>query len=360
MEFSMSFPAIRGLQAQKEFYSIMCPLDLLSKLFSFYNDETPEEFRAQRYLNEKRIPEIRDYILNNSDTYVFSSITASIDGDFVFEPNPQNENIGMLKVSMTSRFLVNDGQHRKAAIDAALKERPALKSESISVVLYIDKGLKQSQQMFSDLNRHAVNVSNSLNVLYDHRDPIAFFTRNLLTKHPRLDSLIDKSNNSIGKKSKKIFKLSNLRNAIAVLFGKADISSNDDLQTFAIEYWTYLFENFNEWKHIINGEVSAYSSRHSSIATYGLVLEAFGILGGTLYLSNKTDWKKNLDLLNEIDWSRSNPNWLNRFVHPDGSIKNSTLNTKLISNKIKELIHIDLSSDDLKEELKFRKEHHHV
>lgn len=356
----MSFPAIRGLQAQKEFYSIMCPLDLLSKLFSFYNDETPEEFRAQRYLNEKRIPEIRDYILTNDDTYVFSSITASIDGEFEFEANKQNENIGMLKVSMTSRFLINDGQHRKAAIDAALKDRPSLKFESISVVLYIDKGLKQSQQMFSDLNRHAVNVSNSLNVLYDHRDPLALFTRNLLTRHPRLDTLIDKSNNSIGKKSKKVFKLSNLRDAIAAVFGKSNVVLNEQLHDFANEYWDYLFSNFNEWKHIINGEVTAYSSRNSSIATYGLVLEALGIVGNSLYANNNTEWEKHLDQLNHIDWSRTNAHWLNRFVHPDGSIKKSTLNTKLIANKIKMLINIELSSEDQKEEQKFRKEHHHV
>lgn len=32
------------------------------------------EFRAQRKLNEQRIPEIRDYIINNRDSYVFTSI----------------------------------------------------------------------------------------------------------------------------------------------------------------------------------------------------------------------------------------------------------------------------------------------
>ncbi len=46
MHFNYTFPAIRGKQANKEFYSIMCPLGILSKLFSFYNDEIPPEFRA--------------------------------------------------------------------------------------------------------------------------------------------------------------------------------------------------------------------------------------------------------------------------------------------------------------------------
>lgn len=46
MNFNYRFPAIRGLQAGKEFFSIICPLDVLSKLFTFYNNEIPEEFRA--------------------------------------------------------------------------------------------------------------------------------------------------------------------------------------------------------------------------------------------------------------------------------------------------------------------------
>ena len=183
MNFNYSFPAIRGYQSKQEFFSIICPLDVLSKLFTFYNNEIPEEYRAQRIINEKRIPEISNYILNNSDNYVFSSITASIDGEYNFtSSNGTNKDIGMLEVSMTSNLLINDGQHRKAAIDEAIKENPSLKDENISVVLFVDQGLKRSQQMFSDLNRHAVKVSKSLGILYNHRDPQIKFLKEFLNQ----------------------------------------------------------------------------------------------------------------------------------------------------------------------------------
>jgi len=78
--FTYNFPAIKGIQAKKEYYVAMCPLRIIPKIFLFDEEEVPPEFRAQRILNKYRIPEITNYIINNSDSYVFSSLYASIDG----------------------------------------------------------------------------------------------------------------------------------------------------------------------------------------------------------------------------------------------------------------------------------------
>ena len=42
--------------------------------------------------------------------------------------------MGVLEVSLDARFLMNDGQHRKAAIVAALEEDESIGDETISVV----------------------------------------------------------------------------------------------------------------------------------------------------------------------------------------------------------------------------------
>jgi cysteine sulfinate desulfinase/cysteine desulfurase-like protein len=39
-------------------------------------------------------------------------------------------NMGELRVSLEARFLINDGQHRRAAIEEALKQRPELTEPS--------------------------------------------------------------------------------------------------------------------------------------------------------------------------------------------------------------------------------------
>lgn len=359
MNFCFSFPAIRGCQAQKEFFTIMCPLEVLSKLFDFYNDEIPEEHRAQRILNEKRIPKIKNYILQNPRDYVFSSITASIDGEYSFESTNLNKDIGILSISMNSNLLINDGQHRKAAIDEAIKENPNFKNESISVVLFVDEGLKKSQQMFSDLNQHAVNVSNSLGILYNHRDPDILFTKSFLNNHKSLFDLIDKSNNSISQKSNKLFTLSNFHTAFTSVYNGKDIAKNTTAQKFTHDYWDYLINNFSEWRFVINKEYSPYSSRKSSVASYGVVLEALGLIGNYIFKNNISPWRHYIDKLNQIDWTKTNQeHWLYRCILNNGNVHKSQLNVRLTAIKIKILIGLKLTKTELCEEEKFRKEYY--
>lgn len=358
MNFNYIFPAIRGYQSQKEFFSIICPLDVLSKLFTFYNTEIPEEFRAQRILNEKRIPEISNYILNNADNYVFSSITASIDGDYNFIPsNKADDNIGILEVSMTSNLLINDGQHRKAAIDEALNENPDLKNESISVVLFVDQGLKRSQQMFSDLNKHAVKVSKSLGILYNHRDPKIQFLKEFLDQNKEFNVILDKSHDVIAKKSNKLFSLNNFNTAFERSYNHGNIEDQPELQAYVIKYWNYLSKNFKEWSFVIKKEISAYHARQNSVAVYGIILESLALLCFYMYSENITNWKMTLKKLNKIDWSKSNQeDWLNRCMLENGSMHKSTKFIYRTYYRIKELLDFELTQSELEHDQELRKE----
>src|SRR5262245_57250592 len=123
--FEYVFPAIRGLQARREYYVSMCPLRLLPKIFLFNEEELVPELRAQRTLNKSRLPDMTRYILDNRSGYVFSAITASIDGQVRFEPlgsESDSKRVGLLHIPMSAQFIINDGQHRRAAIEMALRE----------------------------------------------------------------------------------------------------------------------------------------------------------------------------------------------------------------------------------------------
>lgn len=74
-------------------------------------------------------------------------------------------------------FQIEAGEHQ---FDESLKD------ETIAMVLYRDKGLARSQQMFTDLNKHAVNTSKSLNTLYDSKDPMAVMTKQVVAQVPFL------------------------------------------------------------------------------------------------------------------------------------------------------------------------------
>lgn len=355
--FCYSFPAIKGNQACKDFFVIMCPLGVLSKLFIFNEDELPAEYRAQRTINKSRIPEIAHYILSNPHDYVFSSLTASVDGDFEFFPIDvkNSKDIGTLRISMDSKLLINDGQHRRAAIEEALKADSKLGDETISVVLFIDENLKKSQQIFADLNKHAVNVSKSLGVLYDSRDPIARITKSLLEQNTYLKHYTDKENPSLSKFSPKLFTLSSIYELNKKLVKKLNL--NDlKVNSFVFEFWSVLCSNMIEWQFVFNKEITPHLFRTDYISSNGVILEALGLIGNYLYKNNSSNWQSILSNIRSIDWHRSNlEDWQYRVIGTNGRIIKSATNITLSNNLIKMKLNIPLSAEEKKLEKDYKK-----
>ncbi|MDW8801467.1 DNA sulfur modification protein DndB [Clostridium sp. A1-XYC3] len=354
--FYYTFPAIKGKQAQRDYFVIMCPLGVLSKLFIFNEEELPAEYRAQRTLNRSRIPEIANYVISNPKDYVFSSLTSSVDGNFEFTPFPDDKTkeIGILKISMDSKLLINDGQHRRAAIEEALKAAPELGDETISVVLFIDENLKRSQQIFADLNKHAINVSKSLGVLYDSRDPIALITKHLIESNALLKNYTDMENTSLPKFSPKLFILSSVNETNKKLLSKLN-ANDENNKNFVYDFWNFLCENLKDWQFVFNKEISPHIFRNTYVSSNGVVLEALGIVGNYLLKNNIIDWENYLIKLNDIDWNRSNlKNWEDRVIGKSGRIIKSSRGVRLTSNLIKTQIGLPLSKDEEKLELEFK------
>jgi len=357
--FSYNFPAIRGIQSGKEYYVAMCPLRIIPKIFLFDEEEIPPEHRAQRILNKSRIPELTNYIVENQNDYVFSSITASIDGEVNFQPynnEPSSKDLGQLRISLDARFLINDGQHRRAAIEEALKISPELGSETISVVFFYDEGLKKSQQIFSDLNRHAVNTTSSIGILYDHRDKLAIVTKNLLFKNQFLNRYTDREKVSLSKNSPKILALNHIFNTNLKVLGisKGQEISDED-EKFINDFWDVLTDSVQEWKQVLNKDLSPRDLRANFIVGHGVFIEAVGIVGRYLREYYPNDWTFFIDKFKKIDWSRNNSDdWLNRAFNQNGRIQKTNLTIQLTANKIKELLNLPLLENEQNIEEKFK------
>src|SRR5262249_53412757 len=152
----------------------------------------------------------------NRDTYVFSALTASIDGEVRFDgfgSSTDERKIGLLHVPMSAQFIINDGQHRRAAIESALRENPDLGDETIAIVMFIGVGLERCQQMFADLNRYAIRPSKSLGVLYDHREEAAKLTKLLILKSSVFRDVVEMERSTLSARSRKLFTLSALYTA---------------------------------------------------------------------------------------------------------------------------------------------------
>src|SRR5258707_103923 len=119
----LSFPAMRGCMGRRDYFVTMVKLSLVPRLFKFRDwAELPPEQRPQRVLQKSRVQDIGRYILDNEDGYLFSSLTASFDCDPAFTPVKGHDKIGTLTIPLDADLVINDGQHRRAAIDEALKE----------------------------------------------------------------------------------------------------------------------------------------------------------------------------------------------------------------------------------------------
>src|ERR1700761_2003295 len=95
----VTFPAMRGQMGQRTYYSCMMKLNVIPKMFTFrdWAEFRPED-REQRVLNEKRVPEIGKYIVDNEDGFLFSAITASYKCEAKFKPAGGSESIGFLEM----------------------------------------------------------------------------------------------------------------------------------------------------------------------------------------------------------------------------------------------------------------------
>jgi DNA sulfur modification protein DndB len=344
----VSFPTMRGMMGARQYYATIFSLAEIPRLFKFTEWEqfTPE-LRAQRVLNVSRVPDIAKYILDNEDGYIFSSITASFSTPVNFVPSETSPDLGTLEMELeNTEFVINDGQHRCAAIAAALKENPAIGKDKISVLLFAGENLERMQQMFSDLNRFAHKTSKSLDILYDHRDNLSALTMDLSEQVDVFRGMIDKERITIPLRSPKIFTLATLYDATEELLGdhiaKKGTREYSDKLRVGVEYWSELATVMTDWKKVKDGDLKAPELRQEKINTHAVVIRALGGVGAALMQHHASEWRDKLTKVREIDWRKSvgtkvNPLWDNVCITAGSVVSNRQARAQTLS-VLKELI----------------------
>ena len=325
----IEFPAMRGLIGQREYYSCLMKLSTVPKMFTFRDwiEFAPED-REQRVLNTKRVPDIARYMLENEEGYLFSSITASYRCDVKFKPldGENGQNIGTLEMDFeNANFVINDGQHRCAAIVHALKANPSLGDETISVLLFNYESIERVQQMFSDLNRFVAKTSKSLDILCDKRDALANVVLEVCERVSVFENMVEKDAMSLPARSNKLFTLAALYDAnkelLAAQKANEEVSRNE-LVELATDYWTSLSKVMPDWHKVKSGQLTPIALRQERISTHSVVMRALGAVGAELFLQHPQDWKAQLLELNSVDWSKRNPDWENVCIVANSVVSN--------------------------------------
>jgi DNA sulfur modification protein DndB len=315
---TMTFDAVRGVQAGKEFYSAMVSFKTIAEHFKFDDDRLAADQRAQRIIRSSRVPTLANYIVQNPDNYVFSSITVSVGGQMNFHPTPglgELGRTGTLIISMNSPLLINDGQHRCAAIKDVYSNHKDFQNEKVSVVFFLDKGLKRSQQIFADLNKHAVKPTRSLGLLYDHRDTYARFIVNLSKDIEIFRGRTEMERASISPRSRNFFTLNGIADATRYLLKLKTKSIPPEKQKLAIDFWDTVCNSMPDWQLLLdkNSKVTPAELREHYVHAYTNILNALGIAGHVL-VTKYPDWKKMLKKLSTIPWERTDPVWQGKIM----------------------------------------------
>lgn len=247
------------------------------------------------------------------------------------------------------------GQHRRAAIEQALNNAPELGDETIAVVFFIDRGLERSQQMFSDLNRHAVRPSRSLGLLYDHRNDLSKIAKLVALKSTAFKDLVEMERSTLSGRSRKLFTLSAIYTGCSVLLDSAEYSNVEHASKVCIEFWDEIAKHIPEWGLVRSSRMTAGEIRRDFLHSHAIALQVFGIVGRDLVQSDRTNWKTRLAEIGKIDWSRSSADvWEGRALI-GGRVSKSSNNVTLTANLIKNRLGLKLGPEEKRVEQMFER-----
>lgn len=359
-------PAVRGIQSGEEYYLAQVPYPILAKLFVFDEESVPAELRAQRNLNKKRAEDISDYILANRHDYVLPSLTASVDTAMAFEPMDGGKQLGTLHIPMSAMMLINDGQHRRFAIELALKSDPSLQNETAPVQIHFDQGLRRSQQIFADINSKAVKPSSALNALYDHRNPYNAWIQEILKAMPDIKKRIDFENATPGQRSYKLWSLVAFKKFVTLLTGVSEktIGQQEPARLASVAEMVKRFfeecaQHLPQWAHMVSGSIPAFDVREMMIIGHAVFLEALGMFGReALFTGNRlltfdrnakvydpgfANWEV-MERLKEVQTGKGERMWENRCVVL-GKMQKTTDGTKSTAAKLLQVTGVPLPAD---------------
>ncbi|WP_346008170.1 DNA sulfur modification protein DndB [Janibacter terrae] len=314
----VTFPALSGKMGDRDFYMTVMSLRDAAAFFDPTPASLPAELRAQRPLQEKRIPEIAQYLIEKEDDWVFGSLTVSFDGESSYSASKSE-----LTFDTTTDFVIVDGQHRLAAIQRAIKDDPLLRTQQIGVMLIPFESLDRNQQMFSDLNRTVQKTSRSLDILYDHDDPMNGVVKAVAARVPLFKNRVEKNATSLAVRSRHFITLSSLYDACRQLLGgqvvvsglKSDDEAIAAAEELCVAYWTALSELIEPWQEVLQGDMKPAEARINFIAAHAVAFWALGTAGSqVLGIQSMADWSRPIDLsvlqpLSQVDWAKTNPDW---------------------------------------------------
>lgn len=361
----LNLPCLRGIIGDWTYFSTVMKIsDIVKRVITV--SESSELYTSnineilQREINEKRITQIKDYILYNQEHF-FSSIIAAIHkgnpiwSDFDIESHFRIENnaltdteiefienkIGILSLSGGEVIFALDGQHRLKGLKEAYAKDEKIGDEEISIILVVHNGnnKQRTRRLFTVLNKYAQKPKEAELIILDEDDAAAIITRKLVDSHyilskPHAISATNGSNIPAND-TKSITTLVTINRINQLLLKhtyKIDYTkrpSNEDLNLYyktCKSFWDFFFED-NPWIEKLlddqditfeNGE----SYRRNNISGGNILLRPIGQkIFAQIYLESqgRIDLPTLSEKLQKLDFNLNGPlcryiTWYDRMI----------------------------------------------
>ena len=342
--FAITLPAVRGVQAGREYYLAAVPLRHVPQIFGSGGDSASNSLDAAA---RQRARELARNILGSPAQYTLPPLIACLDAKVEFQGGRDADvNVGTVRIGLDARVAVSDGGLSIAAIAAVVEANPKLADETVSVVLIPDAGLKRSKQIFADLARNSIRSSSSLTVLYDQRSEPARLAKAVMRAVPIFAELTETKKSSISNRSTKLFTLSAIHSAVQALFAGWDAGGLRDKVKLAAEFWTEVATRIPAWQLAKDHKIATAELRRDFVHAHALALAAIARAGNQLLAKSGRNWKGKLKGLSTLDWSRTNSAlWEGRAMNA-GRLSKRSVNVILSGNLIKRHLGLDLLPDE--------------
>lgn len=349
VEFSI--PAVRGTQGGRAFYSAMCPISLLPRLFPVgAASAVSDAHQSFRSVNPSRVRDIAKEIVAHHDSFHLAAVTITIEHQvrFVTGGNIRSTKpaVGELCIPLDARLTIVDGIHRIYGLQRALQQCPSLSDECIAMVIYIDPDGSRRGQIFSDVKRHERSSAQSLRIGLDDRDETARLTREVIATVPVFTGAIEMEKTAISNRSRKLFTLSALYQANQILLTDQKDASYADRLKMATEFWQEVARQIPGWSEVINGPASAADIRANYIHCHAIGIAAIARAGRALIWQFPRGWKKRLGKLSSLNWSRANVELWEGRAMIGGRLSKSSSAVARAGSAVKMHLGLKLSGDE--------------
>ncbi len=346
-----SIPAVRGTQAGHAFYTAMCPIRLLPRLFPVGVDQTTSGAQQSfRKVNRARVREIAKNIVAHHDDFHLAAVTISVEQQVRFvaagTARPKQVAVGDLIIPLEARLTIVDGIHRIYGLQRALKECPSMADECIAMLIHVDPDGTRRGQIFSDVKRHERSSAQSLRIGLDDRDETARLTRELIAAVPVFVDAIEMEKTAISNRSRKLFTLSALYQANKVLLADRKDTSYEARVKLATEFWTEVASRIPGWTEIVQGDISAADIRAGYVHCHAIGITAIARAGRALLAQFPKVWKKRLAKLSSLNWSRANTKLWEGRAMIGGRLSKSSSAVARAGNAVKRHLGLNLSRDE--------------